>query len=78
MYECVVKVNLPGLQRHRQEGEWAAYEDVALDDSDFAEIGDAFPDSRVRRGRVAGASTMLFSVPEAVDHALDWMTENRR
>ncbi|MFE5865181.1 aminoglycoside N(3)-acetyltransferase [Streptomyces virginiae] len=78
MYECVVKVNLPGPQRHRQEGEWTAYEDVALDDSDFAVIGDAFPDSRVRRGRVGGASTMLFSLPEAVDHALDWMTENRR
>ncbi|MFJ4865879.1 MULTISPECIES: aminoglycoside N(3)-acetyltransferase [unclassified Streptomyces] len=78
MYECVVKVNLPGVQRPRQEGEWTAYEDVALDDSDFAEIGEAFPDSRVRRGRVGGASAMLFSLPEAVDHALDWMTENRR
>ncbi|MBZ9595086.1 AAC(3) family N-acetyltransferase [Streptomyces yangpuensis] len=79
MYECVVKVNLPeGHQGSRQEGEWTAYEDVALDDRDFAEIGRAFPDSRVRRGRVAAASCMLFSVPEAVDHALDWMTENRR
>ncbi|MFE7181685.1 aminoglycoside N(3)-acetyltransferase [Streptomyces erythrochromogenes] len=78
MYECVVKVNLPeGHQGSRQEGEWTAYEDVTLDDGDFAEIGRAFPDSRVRRGRVAGASTMLFSVPEAVDHALEWMTENR-
>ncbi|MFG2341941.1 aminoglycoside N(3)-acetyltransferase [Streptomyces yangpuensis] len=78
MYECVVKVNLPeGHQGSRQEGEWTAYEDVALDDGDFAEIGRAFPDSRVRRGRVGGASSMLFSVPEAVDHALEWMTENR-
>ncbi|MFE0578759.1 MULTISPECIES: AAC(3) family N-acetyltransferase [unclassified Streptomyces] len=78
MYECVVKVNLSeGYQGSRQEGEWTAYEDVALDDGDFAEIGRAFPDSRVRRGRVGGASAMLFSVPEAVDHALDWMTENR-
>ncbi|MEV7525651.1 AAC(3) family N-acetyltransferase [Streptomyces sp. NPDC091371] len=79
MYECVVKVNLPGgRQGYLQEGEWTAYEDVALDDSDFAEIGGAFPDSRVRRGRVGGASAMLFSLPDAVDHALDWMTENRR
>ncbi|WSF37390.1 AAC(3) family N-acetyltransferase [Streptomyces sp. NBC_01351] len=86
MYECVVKVNLPGggqgypqdRQGYPQEGEWAAYEDVALDDSDFAEIGGAFPDSRVRRGRVGGASAMLFSLPDAVDHALEWMTENRR
>lgn len=79
MYECVVKVNLPeGPQGRRQEGEWTAYEDVALDDSDFEEIGRTFPDSRVRRGRVGGASTMLFSLPDAVDHALEWMTENRR
>ncbi len=78
MYECVVKVNLPGGRSgSRLEGEWTAYEDVALDDGDFAEIGRAFPDSRVRRGRIGGASTMLFSLPDAVDHALDWMTENR-
>ncbi|MGW6938250.1 aminoglycoside N(3)-acetyltransferase [Streptomyces xanthophaeus] len=79
MYECVVKVNLPGRQQGlRQGGEWTAYEDVALDDSDFAEIGRTFPDSRVRRGRVGGAAAMLFPIPDAVDHALDWMTENRR
>lgn len=78
MYECVVKVNLPGRQGSRQEGAWTAYEDVALDDGDFAEIGRTFPDSRVRRGRVGGAATMLFSLPDAVDHALEWMTENRR
>ncbi|MFD7556221.1 aminoglycoside N(3)-acetyltransferase [Streptomyces sp. NPDC059835] len=86
MYECVVKVNLPGegqghlrdRQGYLQEGEWTSYEDVALDDSDFAEIGGAFPDSGVRRGRVGGASAMLFSLPDAVDHALEWMTENRR
>ncbi|MEU9374944.1 AAC(3) family N-acetyltransferase [Streptomyces sp. NPDC048255] len=79
MYECVVKVNLPGRRNGCQQGgEWTAYEDVALDDSDFAEIGRSFPDSRVRRGRVGGAAAMLFSIPDAVDHALDWMTENRR
>lgn len=74
MYDCVVKVNLPGDQ---QGEEWTAYEDVALDDSDFAEIGGTFPDSQVRRGRVGGAPALLFSIPDAVDHALDWMTENR-
>uniref|UniRef100_A0AAU2K0J1 AAC(3) family N-acetyltransferase n=1 Tax=Streptomyces sp. NBC_00049 TaxID=2903617 RepID=A0AAU2K0J1_9ACTN len=78
MYECVVKVNQPGRWQGRQEGEWTAYEDVTLDDSDFAEIGGAFPDSRVRRGWVGGAPAMLFSIQEAVDHALEWMTENRR
>ncbi|MFJ3839901.1 aminoglycoside N(3)-acetyltransferase [Streptomyces sp. NPDC090054] len=78
MYDCVVKVNLPGGSGGQQGGEWTAFEDVALDDSDFAVIGSAFPDSRVRRGRVGGAPAMLFSIPDAVDHAMDWMTENRR
>lgn len=82
MYECVVKVNLPGVpggQPGRPEGEgWTAYEDIALDDSDFAEIGRAFPEDRIRRGRIGEASTMLFALPHAVDHALEWMTENRR
>ncbi|GLX40975.1 AAC(3) family N-acetyltransferase [Streptomyces roseochromogenus] len=79
MYDCVVKVNLPGGPHGGgQEGAWTSYEDVRLDDGDFAEIGRAFPDSRLRRGRVGGASAALFSIPDAVDHALDWMTENRR
>ncbi|MEV6951904.1 AAC(3) family N-acetyltransferase [Streptomyces sp. NPDC051183] len=79
MYECVVKVNLPGGQPGQPQAErWTAYEDVALDDSDFAEIGMSFPESRVRRGRVGGVSAVLFSIPDAVDHALEWMTENRR
>ncbi|MGW6706602.1 aminoglycoside N(3)-acetyltransferase [Streptomyces sp. NPDC054956] len=82
MYECVVKVNLPGLtggQPAEPEGKgWTAYEDVALDDSDFAEIGRSFPDDRVHRGWVGRAPAMLFSLPDAVDHALEWMTENRR
>lgn len=67
-----------GSARGGQEGAWTSYEDVRLDDGDFAEIGGAFPDSRVRRGRVGGAPAALFSIPDAVDHALDWMTENRR
>ncbi|MFF4323945.1 aminoglycoside N(3)-acetyltransferase [Streptomyces sp. NPDC001568] len=78
MYDCVVKVNLPGGSGGQQGGEWTTFEDVALDDSDFAVIGGAFPDSRVRRGRVGGAPAMLFSIPDAVDHAMNWMTENRR
>lgn len=86
MYECVVKVNLPGLPgghpgeyegAPRGEG-WTAYEDIALDDSDFTEIGRAFPDDQLHRGRIGGVSTMLFALPHAVDHALEWMTENRR
>ncbi|MER5729930.1 AAC(3) family N-acetyltransferase [Streptomyces sp. NPDC002138] len=75
MYACVVKVNLPG---RRQGEEWTAYEDVALDDSDFPEIGRAFPPSELREGRIGGAGAMLFGIPEAVGHAVHWMTENRR
>ncbi|UQX00473.1 AAC(3) family N-acetyltransferase [Streptomyces sp. RerS4] len=75
MYDCVVKVNLPG---GGQGEEWTVYEDVALDDGDFAEIGKTFPAARMRGGRVGGAPATLFSIPDAVDHALDWMTENRR
>ncbi|MFD5421323.1 aminoglycoside N(3)-acetyltransferase [Streptomyces sp. NPDC127069] len=79
MYDCVVKVNLPGERRGTaHEGEWTRYEDVALDDSDFAEIGRAFPDSLLRRGKVGGAPAVLFSITDAVDHAQAWMTENRR
>ncbi|MFG2619875.1 aminoglycoside N(3)-acetyltransferase [Streptomyces sp. NPDC048507] len=79
MYDCVVKVNLPGGPRGGgQEGVWTSYEDVRLNDGDFEEIGGAFPASRLRRGRVGGVPAVLFSIPDAVDHALGWMTENRR
>ncbi|MEV7615647.1 AAC(3) family N-acetyltransferase [Streptomyces sp. NPDC089799] len=70
MYACVV--NLPGGDQ------WTEFEDVALDDSDFGQIGKEFPESLVRRGRVGGADTMLFSLHDAVEHALAWMAENRR
>ncbi|MGW2679804.1 aminoglycoside N(3)-acetyltransferase [Streptomyces sp. NPDC001436] len=79
MYDCVVKVNPPGGRRgNGDEGEWTRYEDVALDDSDFAEIGRSFPDPLLRRGMVGGAAAVLFSLADAVDHAQTWMTENRR
>ncbi|MEU3726312.1 AAC(3) family N-acetyltransferase [Streptomyces sp. NPDC031705] len=78
-YDCVVKVSLPeGPGGRPHDGKWTTYEDVALDDSDFEEIGRALPESLVRRGRVGGASAVFFSVSHAVDHALAWMTENRR
>ncbi|MFF5706305.1 aminoglycoside N(3)-acetyltransferase [Streptomyces sp. NPDC012794] len=79
MYDCVVKVNHPeGRRGLPRGGEWTTYEDVALDDGDFEEIGRAFPDSLVRRGRVGGTSAVSFSIPHAVDHAQAWMTGNRR
>ncbi|MFI8105710.1 aminoglycoside N(3)-acetyltransferase [Streptomyces sp. NPDC086023] len=69
-YRCVV-----GL---RGKSRWIGYEDVALDDGDFAEIGNSLPESAVRRGLLGGAAAVLFSITDAVDHALAWMTENRR
>ncbi|MFF5446567.1 aminoglycoside N(3)-acetyltransferase [Streptomyces sp. NPDC012888] len=72
MYACVV--NLPGSGGDQ----WTEYEDVALDDGDFDMIGKEFPESGVSRGWVGRARTTLFSLHDAVDHALTWMTENRR
>ncbi|WP_338675661.1 AAC(3) family N-acetyltransferase [Streptomyces sp. SCSIO 30461] len=59
--------------------EWTEYKDTVLDDSDFEYIGDAFDDGRrVQNGQVGGTSARLFSIKEAVDHAVLWMTEKRR
>ncbi|MEV6650702.1 AAC(3) family N-acetyltransferase [Streptomyces sp. NPDC051219] len=69
-YRCVVNL--------RGRAVWVAYKDVELDDSDFAEIGAAFPGSEVRTGQLGGTTAMLFSIKEAVDHAVAWMTQNRR
>ncbi|MEV7418635.1 AAC(3) family N-acetyltransferase [Streptomyces sp. NPDC089919] len=69
-YRCVVNL--------RGKAQWIGYDDVALDDSDFAEIGRSFPVSSMSRGQVGGAAAMMFPIGEAVDHALSWMTENRR
>ncbi|MEU2157950.1 AAC(3) family N-acetyltransferase [Streptomyces sp. NPDC019396] len=58
--------------------EWTEYKDASLDDSDFACIGDAFDRRRVQNGQVGGTAARLFSIKEAVDHAVLWMTEKRR
>ncbi|MFD5427355.1 aminoglycoside N(3)-acetyltransferase [Streptomyces sp. NPDC127084] len=58
--------------------EWTEYKDVSLDDSDFECIGDAFDKGRVQNGQVGGTNARLFSIKEAVDHAVLWMTEKRR
>lgn len=73
-YRCVVAP--------RGVPQWWEYEDVALDDSDFAALGAAFEDT-ARRGDVR--TVPLGSVPcrlvrlrAAVDFAARWLTDHRR
>ena len=60
---------------------WWEYEDVALDDEDFAALGAAFEESAaegdVRIGRVGAAACRLVRLRPAVDFATAWLTENR-
>ncbi|MFJ2027335.1 aminoglycoside N(3)-acetyltransferase [Streptomyces sp. NPDC087897] len=73
-YRCVVAPR--GVRR------WWEYEDVALDDGDFAALGAAFEEAAaeddVRRGRVGAAECRLLRLRAAVDHATRWLTEHRR
>ncbi|MFF5560037.1 aminoglycoside N(3)-acetyltransferase [[Kitasatospora] papulosa] len=72
LYRCVVASE--GGRR------WWEYEDVALDDSDFAHLGDDFVRARpgaVGAGRVGSAPSRLFPLRAAVDFAVGWITERR-
>ncbi|MFF8554849.1 aminoglycoside N(3)-acetyltransferase [Streptomyces sp. NPDC015501] len=73
-YRCVVA---PGGVRR-----WWEYEDVALDDGDFAALGAAFEEAAaegdVRAGRVGAAECRLLRLRAAVDFAALWLTEHRR
>nr|WSW71633.1 AAC(3) family N-acetyltransferase [Streptomyces sp. NBC_00995] len=72
-YRCVVRAG--GRRR------WWEYEDVALDDSDFAELGAEFERSddgaAVRAAPVGSATGRLFRLPTAVSFALGWLTAHR-
>ncbi|MFH9616575.1 aminoglycoside N(3)-acetyltransferase [Streptomyces pratensis] len=55
---------------------WWEYEDVALDDSDFAPLGEDFARVRPRAvstGRVRSARSHLFRLRAAVDFAEEWL-----
>ncbi|WP_418956223.1 aminoglycoside N(3)-acetyltransferase [Streptomyces tritici] len=58
--------------------EWTEFRDLALDDGDFGAVGAAFPWQAKRELRVGGTFARLFSLRDAVDHAVQWMTEKRR
>ncbi len=72
-YRCVVA---PGGVR-----QWWAYEDVALDDSDFAALGAAFEESAapgdVRQAPIGAAPCRLVRLRAAVDFATGWLTSHR-
>ncbi|MFJ6443450.1 aminoglycoside N(3)-acetyltransferase [Streptomyces sp. NPDC091649] len=72
-YRCVVARR--GVRR------WWEYEDVALDDGDFAALGAAFEgaaaDGDVTAGRVGSAVCRLIRLRAAVDFATAWLTEHR-
>ncbi|MEV5738881.1 AAC(3) family N-acetyltransferase [Microbispora rosea] len=69
-YGCVVRVD--GRRT------WTYYEDVVLDDRDFAECGAALERSeKIRRGWVGEADSRLFPLPKAVAFAERWLSEKR-
>jgi aminoglycoside 3-N-acetyltransferase len=75
-YECVVREN--GGAR------WISYEDVDLDDGDFARLGMDYETSDagllgggVSSGRVGGAPARGIGMRGAVDFAVGWLAENR-
>ncbi|TYR52690.1 aminoglycoside N(3)-acetyltransferase [Streptomyces parvus] len=72
-YRCVVASR--GVRR------WWEYEDVALDDGDFAALGAAFEEAAaegdVRAGRVGAAECRLVRLRSAVDFATIWLKEHR-
>ncbi|MGJ6966313.1 aminoglycoside N(3)-acetyltransferase [Streptosporangium sp. G11] len=70
-YRCVI--NSPDKER-----KWCQYEDIILDDTDFADIGGALDKiGTVKHGYVGSAPSRLTSMVPAVDFARDWMIENR-
>ena len=63
---------------------WISYQDVDLDDSDFAALGEAYeaydvtlPMPAVRRGRLGAAESRALPLKAAVDFATGWLAGNR-
>lgn len=63
----------------RGERTWQFYDDLDLDTSDFAKIGQAFERVHaVKIGRVGSADARFFSMREVVDFAARWMQSHRK
>jgi aminoglycoside 3-N-acetyltransferase len=59
--------------------EWATWEDVDVDATDFAALGrDLEATGAVRIGRVGGAAARLMPQRDAVDFAVGWLPLHRR
>jgi len=70
VYGCVI-----AEQGQRQ---WWSYEDVVLDDRDFAALGAAFDQTgHVIRGHVGQAECRLAPIAAAVDFAAEWLQQHR-
>jgi len=70
VYRCVIA----------EEGQrrWWSYEDVVLDDRDFAALGAAFDQAgHVTRGYVGNAECRLAPLAAAVDYAAEWLGHHR-
>ncbi len=59
--------------------EWLGWRELAVDDSDFEEVGAHFAQTGlVRSGTVAKGAATLVPGPPLIDFAADWFTRNRR
>lgn len=71
----------PPLRRYRcvveDKGNWTEYEDLSLDDGDFAAIGALLPHGLVTERQFAGKQTFLFGIRDAVDTARHLMSGYR-
>ncbi|MCZ4122281.1 aminoglycoside N(3)-acetyltransferase [Streptomyces sp. H39-S7] len=72
----------PALRTYRcvmeSKGNWIAYRDAVLDDSDFGAIGAELSLDLLAEQEVAGRPALLIGMKEAVDHALAIMSGFRR
>lgn len=58
--------------------EWVTYDDLVLNEDDFAEIGDAFAQTGMEvSGRVGTGFARRASQPSIVDFAVEWMGTHR-
>lgn len=70
VYRCVIA--------EAGKRQWRAYEDVVLDDRDFAALGAAFDQTgHVVRGYVGQAECRLVPLAAAVDFATEWLRQHR-
>lgn len=67
-YRCVVE----------DKGNWTSYEDAALDDGDFAEIGQRLPSDLLTRREWSSRAVVLFRMRPAVDDATDQLSRSAR